>query len=102
MPSIARVGDRTQGVCAHPSHSPPISVGGTIVSGSGHCNTEGPRNARIGDSVKTDCGHSSSIVSGSGKVFDEGSPLARIGDKVAGGAPYSATITGGAQKGSAG
>jgi len=100
MPKIARIGDKTSGTCFHPDHSPPLSTGGTITGSSGTCHTEGPRNARVGDSVKSDCGHSGSIVSGSGTVFDEGAKLARMGDSVDG--TYKATITSSASTSSSG
>lgn len=101
MPKIARVGDKTQGTCFHSSHSPPLSTGGKIVGSSGSCYTEGPRNARVGDSVKADCGHFGKIVSGSSTVYDEGSKLARVGDKVASG-DYKATIVSSASTSSSG
>lgn len=97
MPKIARIGDKTQGTCYHSDHDPPLDTGGKIVASSGTCHTEGPRNARVGDKVKADCGHYGKIVSGSGTVYDEGAKLARIGDKVASG-DYKATIVKGASK----
>jgi uncharacterized Zn-binding protein involved in type VI secretion len=87
---VARVGDRTHGTCY--GHITPLSIGGTITSGSGKVITNGKRTARIGDTVTADCGHTGTIVSGSGKdIADNGAkPVARLNDKVSG--TYVATI----------
>ena len=78
MRALARVGDRTQGICI--CHRHPIAVGGTIKSGAADVETEGQANARIGDIVEADCGHTGIIVSGSGIVEIEGSGAAHIDD----------------------
>jgi uncharacterized Zn-binding protein involved in type VI secretion len=79
---VARVGDRTIGTCF--AHDPPITVGGTIVSGSSDSTVNSKLDARIGDTVRTDCGHTAKIVSGSPNVLTNEIPTARIGDKVTG------------------
>lgn len=79
---IARIGDRTIGTCF--AHDPPITVGGTIVSGSGNKTTNTRPTARIGDKVRTDCGHIAEIVSGSPSTTANNRLVARIGDKVSG------------------
>ncbi len=102
MPKIARLGDRTQGICSHPTHSPPISTGGTIITSSGTVYSENMKNARLGDEVQTDCGHTGFIISSSGTVYDNAQKVARLGDLVGAGAPYDATIVTRSSKVSAG
>ena len=46
---IARIGDRTDGICYHPSHLPK-AVGGTIITGSPNVFTNNIPTARLGDS----------------------------------------------------
>ena len=91
MPAVARIGDSTIGVCV--AHKSPITVGGTIVSGSGTTYADGISCARIGDQVLAGCGHISSIVSGSGTTHADGVPVARIGDATGG--PYFSNIVSG-------
>lgn len=79
---VARVGDRTIGTCF--AHDPPIVVGGTVVSGSSDTTVNSKLDARVGDIVRTDCGHTSKIVTGSPSVTTNGKLSARIGDKVNG------------------
>lgn len=95
MPGIARVSDRTIGVCFHPSHAPaiPFPSGGVIITGSGDVITNNLPTARVGDLIRSDCGHQSVIVSGSGKVLTNSRPTARMGDSGAG--VYMCTIIGG-------
>jgi uncharacterized Zn-binding protein involved in type VI secretion len=80
----ARFGDRCLGVCSHPSHSSPITVGATIVTGSFKKFVNGLPAARVGDSVISDCGHDGVIVTGSFTVITDGMPTARFTDSVAG------------------
>ena len=47
---IARIGDRTDGTCYHPSHLVPLGVGGTIITGSPNVFTNNIPTARLGDS----------------------------------------------------
>ena len=96
MPKLARVGDSASGTCSHPSHSSPISVTGTIISGSSDVMVEGKPLARVGDAVQASCGHMATIVSGSSKFFNDGKAAARVGDPVSG--DWSGTITGGSSK----
>lgn len=89
MPTIARVGDRAKGTCT--AHITPISTGATIIQGSSTVTAEGKGVARVGDQVKTDCGHISKIVAGSPDIVADGKPVARLGDPVADG-PFTGTI----------
>ena len=86
----ARVGDRTCGVCSHPSHLIPISIGGVIVTGSTNSFCNGLPIARIGDTVMSYCGHTGHIVTGSMQTFFQALNVAKVGDKTAG--VYVATI----------
>lgn len=86
---IARIGDRCHGVCYHPSHDSPPTVGGTIVSGSPDV-TQGLSVARLGDMALTDCGHIGYIVSADETVSVNGLPVARLGDRISD--VYEATI----------
>ena len=88
---VARIGDRTIGVCCHPSH-PCKTVGGTIITGSPDVITNERLTARIGDLVLTDCGHIGYIITGSPNDIANNRLIARIQDKVSNGAPYNATI----------
>lgn len=96
MPAVARLGDKTFGTCYHPSHKVPPAVSGTIVSCSSLTTCEGMGVARLGDKVKTTCGHYGSIVTCSGNSSETGEGIAHVGDKVSG--VYKATITSGASK----
>jgi uncharacterized Zn-binding protein involved in type VI secretion len=87
---FARVGDQTTGTCSHPSHSPPITVGGKIITGSEDYLINDKRAARIGDTVRTNCGHTGKIVTGDENSIVNDRRQARLGDKVAG--DYSAEI----------
>lgn len=88
---IARLNDRTQGVCSHSSHPSPISVGGKIITASGDTKANGRGVARLNDIVLTDCGHTSKIITGSGDTKTNGRLTARLNDLVGAG-PYSARI----------
>ena len=91
---IARIGDRTHGICYHSSHNSPISVGGTIITGASNCYCEDKKIARVGDRVMTDCGHIGTIVTGAEGVIVENMRCATVGDLVRG--VYKATIITGA------
>jgi uncharacterized Zn-binding protein involved in type VI secretion len=86
---LARLGDRTTGVCT--AHKNPITTGGTIVSASGDVTANNLGIARLGDIVQADCGHSATIISSSSSVTVNNIPAARLGDMVGGG-PYTGTI----------
>ena len=88
---IARLGDRTHGVCYHPSHIP-LTTGGTIITGSPDVITNEKSTARVGDLVLTDCGHIGMIITGSPTEIANNRLVARVGDAVANKAPYVATI----------
>lgn len=83
---VARLGDRTQGVCS--VHGP---QGGTITTASTNSFVNDRGIARLGDAVTADCGHVSAIITASenSKVNERG--IARLADAVGGG-PYTATI----------
>jgi|AntRauTorcE11898_2_1112593.scaffolds.fasta_scaffold35213_2 uncharacterized Zn-binding protein involved in type VI secretion len=89
---LARFGDRTFGTCTHPSHLSPISIGGTIVGGSGTVTSNNISNARLGDQVITDCGHLDVIINGSPTVTANNIGVARLGDQTGGLGTYFATI----------
>jgi uncharacterized Zn-binding protein involved in type VI secretion len=88
LPRIARVTDRTYGVCY--GHKYPITIGGSIIMGSPDTYANALKVARIGDLVRADCGHVARIVTGSPDVFANGIKIARLGDRVDG--IYKATI----------
>lgn len=88
MRGLARLGDKTRGICT--AHDSPIEVDGVIVSGSQDSQTDGRPIARLGDTVKSNCGHSGTIISGAPTTFINGRPVARLGDSFAG--TYSGTI----------
>lgn len=92
---LARVGDRTFGTCRHPSHSSPIQVGGTIISGAPSVTASNISDARIGDLVVTDCGHLDVIISASPTVISNSVGTARVGDLTGGRGIYSAVIISG-------
>lgn len=81
---IARIGDRVQGLCSHPSHDKPIVTGGTIITGSPDVSCGGRGVARMGDSVLTDCGHTAVIITAAGNLTANSRPTARSGDLVRG------------------
>lgn len=83
---IARVGDRTLGSCSIDGGP----IGGTIVSGSPDTITNSRLEARLGDTVIADCGHTGTISSASSTIITNGQDTARLGDSVSG--TYSATI----------
>ena len=92
---IARIGDRTQGTCSHPSHLVPLDTGGTIITGSSKVVCDGNRlAATLGDEIETDCGHIAYIITATSKVFigHKAQMVARLGDLIDDGAPYSAKI----------
>lgn len=91
MRPIARLGDRTKGVCK--GHKDPIVIGGTIVSSSDDTIANGSGIARIGDTVKADCGHTGTIISGKPDDIANGRSKARIGDSFTG--VYSGNIISG-------
>jgi uncharacterized Zn-binding protein involved in type VI secretion len=88
---VARLGDKTFGTCSHPSHRP-LSIGGKIITASGNTNCNNKPVARLGDTVLTDCGHTSIIITASpnGESNTNGG-TARLGDLIGAG-PYSARI----------
>ena len=88
---VARLNDRTDGTCSHPSHLVPIRVGGTITTASDDMSVNDRGIARLHDQVTTDCGHVSSIITASENTSVNDRPAARLHDQVGNG-PYSATI----------
>jgi uncharacterized Zn-binding protein involved in type VI secretion len=83
---IARITDTTHGVCT--AHHPPITVDGTITTGSPRSVAGHEGIARVGDTVTSSCGHTGTIVSGSSRSSCQGKAIARLGD------PFSGTYTG--------
>jgi len=92
MRGVARVTDRTLGTCSHPSHPAPITVGGTIETGSTITKDQGLPIARIDDRVKTDCGHIDYINTASGTITGEFKKVARLSDTVGRDGIYNASI----------
>lgn len=82
MRGIARVGDKCKGTCT--AHKDPIEVEGIIISGSGDSFIDGRAVARIGDKVRSNCGHEGIIISGSPDAFFNGLQHARLGDQFKG------------------
>lgn len=90
---VARLNDSTLGTCSHPSHAPRTATG-KIITASGNVNVNNRPTARLGDTVLTDCGHTSVIITASGTVgstSERGVQVARLGDQIGNG-PYSAVI----------
>jgi uncharacterized Zn-binding protein involved in type VI secretion len=79
---IARLGDKTFGVCK--CHKKPIRVGGVIVSASSDTITDGRGTARLGDMVKANCGHTGIICTASSSSIINGRGTARLGDSIRG------------------
>lgn len=88
MIPVARLGDRTIGVCN--CHDSPITVGGTIVTASIDEYTNDLGTARLTDIVLADCGHTGTIVTASELTYVNNLGVARIGDQTTG--CYVATI----------
>ena len=88
---IARLGDKTHGTCSDSSHDKPIEVAGKITTASGNHFVNKRGVARVGDIVKTECGHEGKIITGSGNLITNGKSTARLGDKIGNG-PYEAKI----------
>lgn len=83
--TTARLGDKCFGVCkVHGKQS------ATIISASTNVLANGLGVARLGDSVKADCGHEGSIISASTTVLVNGLGVARLGDSIDG--VFSGTI----------
>lgn len=91
MRGVARVSDRTLGTCSHPSHEVPITVGGTIITGSSNLQADNLPVARIDDQVRTDCGHTDFIKTASGRI-ENIKLVARLADTVGRDGIYEATI----------
>lgn len=91
---VARLGDRTIGTCNDSSHDEPqTNMGGKIITARTDVKTNNRGTARLGDTVLTDCGHTSKIITASATVETGGRSfkVARLGDKVGDG-PYDAVI----------
>lgn len=91
---IARIGDKTQGICY--AHDTPLSIGGTIITGSPTVKSEGFGIARLTDIIVSECGHTATIVSASSNSKANGLGIARIGDR--GDGVYKCTIITGSNK----
>ena len=97
MRGVARLGDKTWGVCYHQDHEYPIEIAGTIIGASTDvlCGGSAFGIARIGDKVLSDCDHIGYIITGDETVFIDNMNVARLGDLVDGDDPegnYTATI----------
>lgn len=94
---IARIGDKTFGVCT--AHQIPIFIEGFIKIASGKCKCEGSTVAVMGDEVISNCGHTGIINSSSSVVKSNKKGIVRVGDSFIG--AYSGIITTGNKKVSA-
>lgn len=92
MKGTARVGDRTQGTCSHPSHRSPIAVSGRIVTGSPDYRVNNRGVARLGDLVLTSCGHRDKIATASETVKANNRGVARLDDLTGSDGIYRARI----------
>ena len=86
---IARLGDKTIGSCK--IHGP--GIGGTIITSSTNCYANGLGIARLGDTIKANCGHTATIVTSSTVDYANNLGIARLGDKGSG--VYTCTIISG-------
>jgi uncharacterized Zn-binding protein involved in type VI secretion len=84
MQNIARVTDAFAGVCTCHPPSPPIGMGGVIITGSNDVLSNSLGNARLGDFVIGFCGHFGIITSSSDLVETNEIGNARTGDAVVG------------------
>ena len=85
MPESARIGDIWVGICCcHQPPKPCVQMSGTIISGSPNIYSSGAKQARVGDTVIGDCGHTGTISSGSPNHISNSPASARVGDSVAG------------------
>ena len=82
MRGVARLGDKCHGICYHSSHKTPPVVSGVIITASTTATEEGRGIARIGDRVRTDCGHEGVIITSSTINFIDDRGVARLGDRV--------------------
>ena len=82
MRALARLGDKTHGICT--AHRNSIEVDGVIVSAAADASVNGRGIARVGDKVRSECGHEGTIISGSPDATVNGRGHARIGDKFQG------------------
>lgn len=80
--NIARFGDKLKGICK--CHGSPQSVFATIITGSPDTQANGYPVARLGDTVKTTCGHYGKIITASDSYFVNGLGVARLGDSTVG------------------
>jgi hypothetical protein len=88
---IARLNDRTFGICNDPRHGP-IEIGGRIITGSNDVSVDGRPVARINDLVATDCGHYDYIIGYRKDVFGNVREFARLNDQVGKKGVYIAKI----------
>lgn len=80
MIPVARLGDKTIGVCK--CHSPnKDDMPGTIVSASSDTFVNMQGVARMGDLIKADCGHYARIITASSDSFINELGVARLNDK---------------------
>jgi uncharacterized Zn-binding protein involved in type VI secretion len=77
MLGLARVGDLATGTCT--GHEHPITVAGTIMTGSSSIFAGGLCAAKVGDIVISSCGHTGVIVSGAQNVLVNGIQAATKG-----------------------
>lgn len=88
---VCRIGDIGIGVC--PCHKNPITVVGTILTGSPNVMANSIGKARVGDLVMCSCGHPATIILGNWTVLAGGMAQARMGDTFQG-CPVGSLIIG--------
>ena len=79
---IARVGDSFIGTCR--GHKNPITVSGTITTGSSTVKVNGRQCATHGSLCVASCGHFAFVLASKSNVKANGKPIAQIGDSVNG------------------
>lgn len=79
---LARLGDRTLGTCT--CHDEPITVYGTIITASPDHTVNTRGQARIGDTVQGDCGHTGIIITAKPDHLVNNRLAARLGDEFRG------------------
>lgn len=101
--ALARVGDRTRGICRHPGHyydndgnflDIDFEVDGVIITASNDATINNRGAARLGDLVQSDCGHFGRIITCDPTITANGRGQARIGDRVGAGEYEAIIITG--------
>lgn len=84
MADVAVNGSLCEGICSHPSHTPPLKTTGEVVCSRPKLNVYGSDIALVGDTVLSSCKHEGKIISGSPAVIHENKPVAKVGSSFSG------------------